>query len=235
MNDNSVRCTIYMWRFQKLQNSGMRIRTNLRLRSKHRKPKPRRLAQHSGPPGWLEESGPAGCNFVCEWRTILFAPVCEAAQLRASGKPAAAAAGQLLNVHKQPTRWKSHMVCRIISLVTHTASLDLNLDFWSGACGSKRVPDPKFLSWKKSTMENTGKGFTIVIIFLAQIQIYYSTGSDPELSILNLSFKQSGFVSGKYATLGCSNFFYVNILSTICYQRHQREKKQTGTFSSIHT
>jgi hypothetical protein len=43
--------------------------------------------------------------------------------------PAAAAASQLLNVDKQPTRWKSHMVCRIISSVTHTASLDLNIDF----------------------------------------------------------------------------------------------------------
>jgi hypothetical protein len=31
---------------------------------------------------------------------------------------AAAAAGLLLNVHKQPTRWKSHLACSVISPVT---------------------------------------------------------------------------------------------------------------------
>jgi hypothetical protein len=79
------------------------------------------------------------------------------------------------------------MVCRNISSVTHTASLDLNLDFGSGPCGSKRVPDIKFSAGKKSTMQNIGKGFTTVIIILAQIQIYYSTGTVPlTLALLNL-------------------------------------------------
>jgi hypothetical protein len=32
------------------------------------RPKARELVSHGGPPGWLEESDPAGCNFVRdEW------------------------------------------------------------------------------------------------------------------------------------------------------------------------
>jgi hypothetical protein len=33
-------------------------------------PKARGLAQHGGPPGWLEESDPAGCDFVLDGRFI---------------------------------------------------------------------------------------------------------------------------------------------------------------------
>jgi hypothetical protein len=33
-------------------------------------PKARGLAQHGGPPGWLEASDPAGCDFVCDGRSI---------------------------------------------------------------------------------------------------------------------------------------------------------------------
>ncbi len=29
-----------------------------------------RLAQHGGPPGWLEESDPAGCAFVSDGRSM---------------------------------------------------------------------------------------------------------------------------------------------------------------------
>ncbi len=47
-------------------------------------------------------------------------PQSGAAQLRASGIPAAAAC-LLLNVHMQPTWWKSHMACCVISLGIHTA------------------------------------------------------------------------------------------------------------------
>ncbi len=32
--------------------------------------KARGLAQHGGPPGWLEESDPAGCDFVCDGRSL---------------------------------------------------------------------------------------------------------------------------------------------------------------------
>jgi len=32
------------------------------------RPKTRGLAQHGGPPGWLEESDPAGCDFVRDGR-----------------------------------------------------------------------------------------------------------------------------------------------------------------------
>jgi hypothetical protein len=34
------------------------------------RPKARGLAQHGGPPGWLDESDPAGVIFVCDGRAI---------------------------------------------------------------------------------------------------------------------------------------------------------------------
>ncbi len=34
------------------------------------RPKARGLVQHGGPPGWLEESGLAGCDFVCDGRAM---------------------------------------------------------------------------------------------------------------------------------------------------------------------
>jgi hypothetical protein len=34
------------------------------------RPKARELAQHGGPPGWQEESDPAGCDFVRDGRSI---------------------------------------------------------------------------------------------------------------------------------------------------------------------
>ncbi len=34
------------------------------------RPKARGQAQHGGPPGWLEESDPAGCDFVCDGRAL---------------------------------------------------------------------------------------------------------------------------------------------------------------------
>ncbi len=34
------------------------------------RPKARWLAQHGGPPGWLEESDPAGCDFVRDGRSV---------------------------------------------------------------------------------------------------------------------------------------------------------------------
>jgi hypothetical protein len=38
------------------------------------RPKARGLAQHGGPPGFLEESDPAGCDFVCDGRSMPPAP-----------------------------------------------------------------------------------------------------------------------------------------------------------------
>ncbi len=32
--------------------------------------KARELAQHGGPPGWLKESGPAGCDLVRDERSM---------------------------------------------------------------------------------------------------------------------------------------------------------------------
>ncbi len=34
------------------------------------RPKAREVAQYGGPPGWLEESDPAGCDFVCDERSM---------------------------------------------------------------------------------------------------------------------------------------------------------------------
>ena len=34
------------------------------------RPKARGLAQRGGPPGWLEESDPAGCDFVRDGRSL---------------------------------------------------------------------------------------------------------------------------------------------------------------------
>jgi hypothetical protein len=34
------------------------------------RPKARGLAQHDGPPGWVEESEPAGCDFVRDERSV---------------------------------------------------------------------------------------------------------------------------------------------------------------------
>jgi hypothetical protein len=34
------------------------------------RPKARGLTQHGGPPGWLEESDPAGCDFVRDGRPV---------------------------------------------------------------------------------------------------------------------------------------------------------------------
>ncbi len=34
------------------------------------RPKARGLVQHGGPPGWLEESDPAGCDFECDVRSM---------------------------------------------------------------------------------------------------------------------------------------------------------------------
>ncbi len=64
----------------------------------------RRLVQNDGPPGCLEESDPAGCDFVRDGRSMPPAltdhttcPGHGAAQLRASGISAAAAAGWVSN------------------------------------------------------------------------------------------------------------------------------------------
>jgi hypothetical protein len=40
------------------------------LRTKPMRPLARGLAQHGGPPGWLEESNPAGCDFLRDGRSI---------------------------------------------------------------------------------------------------------------------------------------------------------------------
>jgi hypothetical protein len=56
------------------------------------RPKPRGLAQHCDLPGWLEESYPARCEFVCDGRSMAACsdgphrmPLSGALQLRASG------------------------------------------------------------------------------------------------------------------------------------------------------
>jgi hypothetical protein len=52
------------------------------------RPKGRGLAHHGGPPGWLEESDRAGCDFVRDGRSM---------------PPALTGANPLLNVHKTPS------------------------------------------------------------------------------------------------------------------------------------
>ncbi len=69
------------------------------------------MTQHGGPPGWLEESDPAGCGLFCdgmEWKAHPATPDGPyrlpwfvAAQLWAFGKYPAAVADVLVpNVHK---------------------------------------------------------------------------------------------------------------------------------------
>jgi hypothetical protein len=41
-----------------------------RIHSHTMRPKARGLAQHGGPPGWLEGSDPAGCDFVRDGRSM---------------------------------------------------------------------------------------------------------------------------------------------------------------------
>jgi hypothetical protein len=61
------------------------------------RPKARGLAQHGGLPGWLEESDPAGCDFVLDGRSNAAYP----------GGPhhlSRSGADLLLTVHKTPSR-----------------------------------------------------------------------------------------------------------------------------------
>jgi hypothetical protein len=57
------------------------------------RPKARGLAQHGGPPGWLEECDPAGCDLVRDGRSM---PPALTDHLPRSG------ADLLLNVHEIP-------------------------------------------------------------------------------------------------------------------------------------
>jgi hypothetical protein len=57
----------------------------------------RGLAQHGGPPGWLEESDPAGCDFVCDGRSMPPALMDHTMHLYWSGTYL------LLNLHKTPS------------------------------------------------------------------------------------------------------------------------------------
>ncbi len=58
------------------------------------RPKARGLVQHGGPPGWLAERDPAGCDFDRDGRSIP----------PALTTPLAAVLGYLLpNVHKTPS------------------------------------------------------------------------------------------------------------------------------------
>ncbi len=73
------------------------------------RPKVRELGQLGGPLGWLEESDPAGCDFVHDGQSMPQAltdhTACPGLGLLSCERlaiPAAAAAGLLLNVHKQP-------------------------------------------------------------------------------------------------------------------------------------
>jgi hypothetical protein len=69
------------------------------------RPKARGLAQHGGPAGWLEESEPAGCDGRSMPPTLTDRTTCPGLELLSCEHlaiPAAAAAGLLLNVHKQP-------------------------------------------------------------------------------------------------------------------------------------
>jgi hypothetical protein len=73
------------------------------------RPKARGMSQYGGPPGWLEESEPAGCDFVRDGRsmplTLTDRTACPGLELLSCEHleipAAAAAAGLLLNVHKQ--------------------------------------------------------------------------------------------------------------------------------------
>jgi hypothetical protein len=56
------------------------------------------LAQHGGPPGWLEKSDPAGCDFERNGRSM--PPVLTGHTI-----------ALLLNVHKTPPWWKSPIAC----------------------------------------------------------------------------------------------------------------------------
>jgi hypothetical protein len=74
-------------------NLGLR---DSREKSGSMRPKARVLAQHGGPPGWLEESDPAGSDFVSEWKAHAGCPD-GPHHLPRSG------ADLLLNVHKTPS------------------------------------------------------------------------------------------------------------------------------------
>ncbi len=74
------------------------------------RPKARGLVQHGCPSGWLEDSDQAGCDIVRDGRSMPLAltnhTACPGRKLLSCEPlaiPAAAAAGFLLNVHKQPT------------------------------------------------------------------------------------------------------------------------------------
>jgi len=71
------------------------------------RPKARGLAQHGSPSGWLAESDPGRCNFVCTaclFRTVLVA-LTGAAQLRAVGISSCC---YIINVHNHPSWATSH-------------------------------------------------------------------------------------------------------------------------------
>ncbi len=74
-------------------------------------PKARGLVQNGGSPGWLDESNPAGCDFVSYGRSI---GPCHPCHLPWWTTPLAwSEAALLLNVHKTQTWWKSHIACRL--------------------------------------------------------------------------------------------------------------------------
>jgi hypothetical protein len=64
--------------------------------------------------------------------------------------------------------------------------------------------------------------------------------ADPELSVLNPDLgsslsSHSGFGSGKYATLGCSNFLCQYTIHYTLSTTPKGKVKQIGTFRTIHT
>jgi hypothetical protein len=67
------------------------------------RPKARGLTQHGGPPGWLEESDPAGCDFVRDGRAVL--PAFSYRRLRADGISSCC---YIVNVHNHPACAMSH-------------------------------------------------------------------------------------------------------------------------------
>ncbi len=74
------------------------------------RPKARGLAQHGGPPSWLQENDPAGCDFVRDGRSMqplltdrAACPGLELLSCQLLANPAVVAVVLVLNVHIKPS------------------------------------------------------------------------------------------------------------------------------------
>ncbi len=74
------------------------------------RPKAREMTQHEGPPGWLDESDPAGRDLSCDGRSMppsqtdhTACPGLELLSCELLANPAAVADVLALNVHETPS------------------------------------------------------------------------------------------------------------------------------------